>query len=272
MSERGFAKVNGYRLAYEITDFADPWLAHRETQVWVHGFMGRQEVFCRQVPAFCRQFRVVTYDQRGFGASSAPKRGSYRIDDYIADLAAFVEHLGLKKFHLVGHSFGGMVAQGYAVKHQRKLQSLVLIATRGTSAAERPEQRKVIDGVIKAGGMRGFADAFAAMYADPSEPEISAWNLEMTAQSRAHVVMANAEGKHPFNFLPKLKRLKVPTLVLCTKADKLIAEEDARALARAIPTADLVWYDGSHGAPLKKPDAISKPMHAFYTRIQAGSH
>ena len=272
MSERGVARVNGHRLAYEVTDFVDPWLEAKETQVWVHGFMGRQEVFCRQVPAFCRQFRVVTYDQRGFGASSAPKRGSYGIEDYVGDLGAFVDHLGLKKFHLVGHSFGGMVAQGFALKHQRRLQSLVLIATRGTSAPEHPEQRRVIDGVIKAGGMRGFADAFAAAYADPSEPEISAWNLEMTARTNPHVVMANAEGKTPFNFLPRLKRLKVPTLVLNSKTDKLIAETDARALAKAIPTADLVWYEGSHGAPLKKPDAITDPMQAFYARIQAGSH
>lgn len=272
MSERGVAKINGHKLVYEVTDFVDPWLKQKETQLWVHGFMGRQEVFCRQVPAFCRQFRVVTYDQRGFGASSAPKRGSYGMDDYVHDLAALIDHLGLKKLHLVGHSFGGMVSQGFALKHQRKLQSLVLIATRGTSAPQNPAQRDMVEAVIKHGGMRAFAQAFAAAYADPAEPEISAWNLAMTAENHSHVVMANAEGKTPFNFLPKLKRLKVPTLVLSSKADKLIAEPDARALAGAIPGATLQWFDGSHGAPLKKPDVITAPMQAFYTKLRAGSH
>lgn len=272
MSERGVAKINGHRLAYEITDFTDPWLAHVETQVWVHGFMGRQEVFRRQVPAFCRRFRVVTYDQRGFGASSAPKRGSYGIDDYIADLRGLVDHLGLKKFHLVGHSFGGMVAQGFAVKHPKRLQSLVLIATKATSTPEDPERREAINALIKTGGMRAFAEAFAAAYADPSEPDISKWNLQLCAENHPHVVMANAEGRKPFDFLPKLSKVTSPTLVLGTKADKAIPWKELEQMAKAIPDATLRWYEGSHGAPLKKPDAITQPMLQFYDAIGAGSH
>ena len=59
--------------------------------------------------------------------------------------------------------------------------------------------------------------------------------------------------------------------MLATRSDKIISEKDSLALARAIPGAELLWYDGSHGAPLKKPEVVTQPMLAFYKRINAGS-
>ena len=70
-------------------------------------------------------YRVTAFDLRGHGYSSMPPSG-YTHRHMAEDLAVLVDSLGLEKFHLVGHSFGGLVSISYALQHPRRLRSLVL--------------------------------------------------------------------------------------------------------------------------------------------------
>lgn len=70
-------------------------------------------------------YRVTAFDLRGHGLSSMPPSG-YTHRRMAEDLALLVDHLGLEKFHLVGHSFGGLASISYALRHPRRLRSLVL--------------------------------------------------------------------------------------------------------------------------------------------------
>jgi pimeloyl-ACP methyl ester carboxylesterase len=70
-------------------------------------------------------YRVAAYDLRGHGYSSMPATGYTRMS-MADDLARLVDSLGLKKFHLVGHSFGGLVSLAYARRHPHRLRSMVL--------------------------------------------------------------------------------------------------------------------------------------------------
>ena len=69
--------------------------------------------------------RVITYDQRGSGASAA-KDGSLKVDDHVEDLEAIRKHFGLENAHLLGHSWGGMLAQAYASNYPARVASLFL--------------------------------------------------------------------------------------------------------------------------------------------------
>lgn len=73
-------------------------------------------------------FPVYLYDQRGFGSSPLP-RTDPRIEHYREDLEGILKALDLPPFHLVGHSFGGMVALEFAVENEKALRSLTLIST-----------------------------------------------------------------------------------------------------------------------------------------------
>jgi pimeloyl-ACP methyl ester carboxylesterase len=70
-------------------------------------------------------YRVTAYDLRGHGYSSMPPAG-YTHMNMAEDLAGLVDRLGLKKFHLVGHSFGGLVSISYALRYPHRLKSMVL--------------------------------------------------------------------------------------------------------------------------------------------------
>jgi len=74
------------------------------------------------------EFAVVTYDQRGTGRSTTPSDG-YTLLDYVADLEAIRKAVGAEKIHLMGHSWGGVVAMRYATVHPEKVDSIVLMGS-----------------------------------------------------------------------------------------------------------------------------------------------
>ncbi len=71
-------------------------------------------------------FAVVTYDQRGMARSTMPPDG-YGLLNYVADLEAVREAVGVEKVHLLGHSWGGLVAMRYATVHPQNVRSIILV-------------------------------------------------------------------------------------------------------------------------------------------------
>lgn len=103
------AHVNGVDIAYEMTGESGP------AMVMVHGSWVGGNNWAFAVPGLGRTFRVVTYDRRGHNGSSAPRGG--RMADDVEDLAALIQHLGLERSHIVGGSYGSIVALHFASAH-----------------------------------------------------------------------------------------------------------------------------------------------------------
>ncbi len=74
-------------------------------------------------------FAVATYDQRGIGRSSAPPMdpSNYTFAKYVDDLESVRKTVGVKKVHLLGHSWGGLVAMSYASVYPQQVRSIVLV-------------------------------------------------------------------------------------------------------------------------------------------------
>ena len=85
------------------------------TAVLLHGLGAPQRSWDRVAPLLAPHFRVVTYDQRGHGASAAAD--DYSLDAFLADLQAVLDTLALQQPLLVGHSFGGLLAADHAAAH-----------------------------------------------------------------------------------------------------------------------------------------------------------
>ncbi len=122
MSNRGFVDSDGERIYFES------WGEGLETLVLAHGMGGNHAVWYQQVPALSRLYRVVTWDQRGFGKSS---RDNCPIGPVpaVVDLARLLDNLGIDKAHIVGQSMGGWAALGFAIEHPGRTTSLVLADT-----------------------------------------------------------------------------------------------------------------------------------------------
>ena len=85
--------------------------------------------YLKLAPQLRRGFRLTMADLRGHGRSSMPSSG-YTTADMASDLHALIEHLGMRRAHLVGHSYGGAVALHYAVLHPERVASVTLADAR----------------------------------------------------------------------------------------------------------------------------------------------
>jgi pimeloyl-ACP methyl ester carboxylesterase len=112
--------IDGGTLSYNVSGAGPPI-------VFVAGLGDRGTYWTAQVAAFSSAFQVVTFDHRGVGASEG--QPPYKVEQWAADTLRLIDHLGLDRVHLVGHSTGGTIAQVLAADHSDRVASLVLGAT-----------------------------------------------------------------------------------------------------------------------------------------------
>ena len=98
----------------------------------IMGLGGRKENWKPQIRAFKRQFRVITFDNRGVGGSSHLP-GPITIEAMVSDTLALLDHLEIGRAHILGYSLGGIVAQEIAISHPERVSKLILASTMAVS-------------------------------------------------------------------------------------------------------------------------------------------
>jgi proline iminopeptidase len=119
----GYVRVLGFKLFYKIFE---PMNA-KSTLVCLHGGPGAPHNYLLPLADLAdRGFRVVFYDQLGVGKSELPKNTAlFSVERNVEELEALRKKLKLGKIHLMGSSYGGLLAIAYALKYQRNLKSLI---------------------------------------------------------------------------------------------------------------------------------------------------
>ena len=114
----GSADVNGARLWYRISGEGEP-------VVQIHGAGFGHFNFAPATPVLSEHFRVVDYDQRGYGQSDRPLQ-HYDMEVWADDLAGLMDALGIDAAHVHGTSMGGMIAIVFAGKYPERTTSVVI--------------------------------------------------------------------------------------------------------------------------------------------------
>lgn len=118
--------------------------SNAETIMLLHGGPGVPDEMLEVVNILKNKYRVITFEQRGVG-SSVCKGCGYKMDDYIADIDAIAKQYHLDKFHLFGHSWGGLYAQIYAAERPDKIKSLFLCSpSSGTNTLWKATEKEVM--------------------------------------------------------------------------------------------------------------------------------
>jgi pimeloyl-ACP methyl ester carboxylesterase len=229
--------------------------------------------------------RVITFDQRGCGRSSAPK-GIYTIEAMACDVASLMNALGISSAHVLGHSMGGRIAIALALSHPRKVKSLFLAAA-GSGTAARPGDEcvpglpnRMIDELVRMGFEKFvraeffdtttyFTKEFLA--ADPACVQRfydTAWASHAKWEPFVRLIMA----RHTFEATHRLGEVAAPTLVVVGDNDDVGSNhvQQAVALTQKIPGAETYVFKGqSHGFFWQAPQATNALILDWIAR-QAG--
>jgi pimeloyl-ACP methyl ester carboxylesterase len=172
--------------------------------------------------------------------------------------------LELNNVVLVGASFGGWIAAEIAVKNAARLSHLVLIDSLGIKVGDR-SKRDIVD--MHALGREALA---AHLYADPGKhrPDFAAQPLEFVEGYARDRESFAYFGWQPYMHNPKLhdrlRRIKLPTLLLWGERDLIVEPDYGRAFAKAIPNARFDIISGAgHMAHVEKPEAVVAEIAAF---------
>jgi len=273
------AKLNGIEINYETHGAGTPL-------VLAHGYTASLDMWREQAPALSADYRLVIYDTRGHGDTTAPADLS-RYDiarDYVADQLALMDHLGVERAYVGGLSMGGMIAQEFALQHPGRVQALLLFDTGpGTGgwardvarSAQFQKMREMMQAMARARGMAAIVDAMrnSPMQFRPTGgviPDAVRRHVENMRKMSVDGYLGAGNALHEWaGSLDRLHTIGVPTLVLVGQEDNLLPA--GRLMYDRIPGSRLVVLrNAGHGTNMWRPDAFVRETLDFLADVDAG--
>ena len=268
------ALINGVNLYYEVHGEGYPL-------VWCHEFAGDYRSWETQVRFFTRRYQVVTYNARGYPPSDVPSDlDAYSQEQAVEDLAGLLRHLGIEQAHIGGLSMGGNVALNFGLTHPQKVKTLIVAGT-GTGSTD-PDAFRARAGEfadqMEAGGMQamaGYTQGPARVQLLRKDPQ--GWK-EFSDQFFEHSPVGSAltfrgvQARRPpiFDLEPRLRQLRVPTLILSGDEDDPCIEAGV-FMKRCLPSSGLVFFSQSgHAINLEEPDLFNRVVLDFLTAVESG--
>ena len=262
------ANLNGIDLYFEESGSGQPLLL-------IAGLSGNTQGWATLEPVLAKHFQVIAFDNRGAGRSSSPN-GPYTTADMAQDAVALLDHLGLGRVDVIGHSMGGMIAQELALTHPERVGRLVLLATqaRPNSTILEPWLDHWVQACERGEDPRGvmlflmpwfLTPAFMANH-EQVEAALTEWvNDPYPASALGLAAQAAACRSH--NTFDRLARIAAPTLVLVGAEDIVTPVSCSRELAEHIPGARLqVLTNGGHIPDAEYPAEVSNALLQFLTK------
>jgi pimeloyl-ACP methyl ester carboxylesterase len=273
------AHVNGIEINYETHGDAGPWV------VLAHGYTASMEMWRDHVAALSEKRRLLIYDTRGHGATTAPEDlAQYDLArDYVADQAALMDHLGIERAHIGGLSMGGMIAQEFALQHPQRVVSLLLFDTGpgggpadAARAAQFTQMREMMRGIARTKGMGAIIDAmrnspmWQARAGGGAVPEAVRRHVEGMRQMNVDGYLGGADAMRTWaGTTGRLASISAPTLVLVGENDALLPA--SRTIHAQIPGSRFVLIrESTHGTCMWKPREFIDATLGFLDDAEAG--
>jgi pimeloyl-ACP methyl ester carboxylesterase len=253
-----------------------PGAGGRAPVLLVPGYTGSKEDFAAVLaPLAAAGHRVVAMDMRGQFESPGPDDpAAYTVEALAVDVRAVLADLG-RPAHLVGHSFGGLVARAAAVADPGALASLTLMCSGpGAIGGERKQRIDLLAPVLAAGGMPGVYDAIEALAdADPRSvrvaPELRAFlRRRFLASSRVGLeAMGQALTGEP-DRVAELAALGLPLLVVHGVDDDAWPPDVQRVMAGHLGAAYAVISKAAHSPAAENPGETAGVLRDFWATVE----
>jgi pimeloyl-ACP methyl ester carboxylesterase len=254
-----FADINGQRISFDDSGGDAPAL------ILAHGFLMDREMFAPQVRELAPEFRVITWDERGFGETEFDGQ-PFTYWDSAADCLALLDHLRIERAVLGGMSQGGFLSLRAALLAPERARALVLIDTQaGVEEPNRlPAYRQMQQTWLEVGPVDELAQTIADLIiGDPvlNETWIAKWRALPRESMRA-------PGDCLFDrddISDRLGEITCPAIVFHGTADRSIEMARAEELCRGLSGCEgVVCIEGApHASNLTHPREVNGPLLDF---------
>jgi pimeloyl-ACP methyl ester carboxylesterase len=244
---------------------------HGEPLVLIPGLSAGLWIWFKQTVPLSEQFRVITFDPRGIGRSPASPE-PLTIRRLADDVAALLRELGLLRAHILGASFGGFVAQEFALAYPEMTRTLSLCCTSFGGPNHVAPSMETLIAVTSTNGFntkerirRMLLPAFSPEFARAHPEEVDrVVNLRLANTLGEEVYRSQLSAAMGFDIESRLAEIAAPTLVLSGDSDAIVPVENSRNLASRIPGAELKTIEGgSHLFFIERPDEVNRLVTAF---------
>ncbi|MCP4290511.1 MAG: alpha/beta fold hydrolase [bacterium] len=257
-----------------ILSFEDS--ADRVPVLWLHGFPLNNTMWDLQVAGLSDVARLITPDLRGHGLTEATSVTPYSMELMAGDCIRILDHLGCQGPVVVaGLSMGGYLAFEICRRFPERVAGLILAATKATADTEEVKlNRDNSARIVMSDGVKPVVDGLLPKLLSPKayedDPDLVDFLRDMMLLTSPEGI-AGAQGamRDRPDSTPDLPDLNIPTLIIHGDEDQLIPLDEAKAMAAALPEAELVIIPGAGHMPnLEQPmvfnDAVREFLEVFY--------
>jgi len=253
------ATVGGTTIAYDDTGGNGPVV------VLAHGFLMDRTMFEPQVAALRDDYRVITWDERGFGETVYDGE-PFTYWDSAADCLGLMDHLGIERAVVGGMSQGGFISLRVVLLAPGRVRGLVLLDTQ--AGTEDADVIPLCEGMLDDWVANGPSDELAATIASIiiGDPRLSAaWTAVWRSRPREALRSPGTALVERESIADRLGEITAPALVVHGTADVAITMDKAEALAAGLPgCAGVVAVDGgSHAANMTHPGPVDDAILSF---------
>ena len=244
--------------------------------VLIHGISGSGEVWLPILDEVSRHFTPVTLDLRGHGTSGKPTHG-YRYDDYVGDLERTLDHLGIERPLVMGHSLGGLVTLWWAARNPNRAAAMVI---EDSPLRSGEDFRDAFDGWIH---LNSMTEADVRAYYASEHPhwkdEVAdrrARQMVTTAPSVFTELKADSMANHGVDRIAEIEGITSPTLLIHGDPDfgGMVQPDDAASFEARLANASAVRIpEGSHGLHLDHTrDFLNAALPFLQRHAENASH
>ncbi len=245
--------------------------------VLIPGFSNGLWIWFKQIPAFAQKFRVIAFDPRGISRSVAPD-SPVSIRMLADDVAHLLRALRIESAHILGASFGGFVAQEFALAYPQVTRSLILCCTSFGGANHVPPSLETLQAIASTKGLNteervreNLLLAFSQRYLQEKMEEVqSVIELRESNPAPEHAYLHQLHAARDFNTEERVPFIKAPTLVITGDEDIIVPSANSQNLAGRIPGAQLaVIKGGSHTFFIERADEFNRAVTDFIEHSKA---
>jgi pimeloyl-ACP methyl ester carboxylesterase len=241
--------------------------------IFIHGFPFSHKMWDAQVAALSPAYRTIAYDVRGLGESSLGD-GQYTIEGDVDDLLAVMDHFGIAKAVIAGHSMGGYITLRALERNPERFLGAILCNTRSEADGNETRiMRARTMAAVKSRGSSWFAEDFIRkVFAESSFTRVpeAVEHIRVTIARTAPLAIAGTllALASRTDTTGMLGHITVPALIIVGADDATTPPEASRAMHAKIPGSELqVIPLAAHMCPLENAEEVNRVMLAFLSKI-----